>query len=368
MKVLLVTTHLNMGGIGVYTANLARYLKKNDIEVIVASSGGDLAGLLSENNVKHIKLDLKTKAEFGIKVWKAIPKLLRIVRENKIDIMHAQTRVSQALSCIVSKLSGVPYVTTCHGFFKHQRFGRRLFPCWGNKTIAISKSVEKHLTDDFNVDKKNVSMIYNGIEISRYLEPVEKDDDLRKKLNISDDKIIVGTVGRLSPVKGYKYLINAFKEVADKNKDVSLLLVGEGPEKENLLNQINDLALSSNVIMVPGSDGGIEKYFGIIDIFCLPSIEEGLGLSLMEAMASGSGCIATRVGGLKELIDDGDNGLLVPSQDYKALSAAILKLIEDKSLREKLSSNARKKALNSFSIEDSVKKTITVYREAIGGR
>ena len=363
MRVLIITTHLNTGGIGIYTTNLARYLAKRNIEVTVASSGGELLGRLLDNNIKHIDLDIRTKASFGIKTWKAVPKVLRMVRENNIDVIHAQTRVSQVVSCVVSKLSKVPYVTTCHGFFKHQRLGRRIFPCWGDKSIAISKSVEEHLVKDFNVLRENVSMIYNGIETDRYREKRGKDPELMRKLGLGDDDFIIGSVGRHSPVKGYKYLIGAFKDVLDKHREAKLLLVGDGPEKNSLIKRVKELDIRESVIITPGGDEAIEKYYALIDIFCLPSLHEGLGLSLMEAMASGNSCVATNVGGLKELIEDGEDGLLVRKENYGVLSDTILRLMENESLREKIASCAREKALNNFSMEENIAKTIEVYKE-----
>ena len=109
----------------------------------------------------------------------------------------------------------------------------------------------------------------------------------------------------------------------------------------------------------------MEKYLFLMDIFCMPSMHEGLGLSLMEAMAAGRACIASNVGGLPELITNEKDGILVPPGDSEALSRGILRLLDDGGLRRSLAENARKKAFDDFSIERSVKRTIEVYREVI---
>ncbi|RKY42211.1 MAG: hypothetical protein DRP85_03665 [Candidatus Makaraimicrobium thalassicum] len=373
MRILLLTTHLNIGGIGVYTANLARYLKKRGVDVTVASSGGDLEDTLAEGGVPHIKIDIRTKSEFGIKVWKALPVLAGVIRDGGFHILHAQTRVAQVLGYFAGRITRVPFVSTCHGFFKYRRLSRRFFPCWGEKVIAISKSVRKHLLEDFCLSSGRVVLIYNGIELERYIAGrVTRDHDLIRSMGLAGDTAIIGAVGRLSSVKGFKYLISAFKDVISRDRSVPaggvrLLIVGEGPEKGILQEQIRKLGIADSVFLTPGSMP-LEKYLSLLDIFCLPSVHEGLGLSLMEAMAAGRACIASDVGGLSELITSEENGILVPPKDPKALMAAILRLLKDDRFRRRLGDNARKKAADSFSINESVAQTLEVYREVAGGR
>ena len=365
MKILLLTTHLNTGGIGVYTVNLARHLKKEGVDVAVASGGGDLETVLSGSGIRHIPMDIKTKSEFGIKVWKALPFLVDMIKTGGFQLVHAQTRVAQVLGRMSGRFTGVPFISTCHGFFKHRRLSRRLFPCWGKKTIAVSKSVRKHLLEDFHLAPGRVVMIYNGIDLERYLSgKAGRDHGLARSMGMSEDATIVGAIGRLSSVKGFKYLIDAFKDAVSRNDDVRLLIVGEGPEKDALEKQVRLLKITDKVLFAPRGVP-LEKYLSILDIFCLPSVHEGLGMSLMEAMAAGKACIATDVGGLSELIQRGKDGILVPPKDPEALSAAILDLAADAGLRERLGENAREKAANNFSMEEACAKTIKVYEEVI---
>lgn len=368
MKILLLTTHMNAGGIGIYTLSLAGQLKERGVDVTVMSSGGDLESGLEARGVPHITADIKSKSEFGFKMWKTLPFLVRLLKEGKFDIVHSQTRLTQVLSFLAGKLSGVPFISTCHGFFEHKRLSRVLLPCWGSKVIAISKSVSAHLTQDFNVAPERVELVYNGIDTQRF-EKLENNRDhaLLDDLGLADDKLIIGTVGRLSSVKGYKFLISAFKNVIEEDPGVQLLIIGDGPEKDALERQINGLGLEKNVFLTAGNTN-LEKYLELMDIFCLPSLREGLGLSLMEAMAAGRACIASDVGGLAELIDNGTNGLLVPAKDVNALTNAISTLSKDPGQRTHLSGNARKKAMKNFSIEDSVSKTMEVYNNIMGAK
>lgn len=367
MKILLLTTHLNIGGVSVYTVNLAKHLKKEGIEISVASSGGELENVLFDNNIPHIKIEIKTKFEFSHKVLRSLPVLVKLIKHNDFQVIHAQTRVTQVLASIAANLTHISFMSTCHGFFEHKRLSRKLFPCWGDEVIAISDDVRRHLLEDFKLDPNHVKMIHNGIELEKYLSITnEKDRVLMDKIGMNSDVQIVGAVGRLSSVKGFKYLINAFRDVIRKHPDSHLLIVGEGKEKNALEKQVYDIGISDKVT-ITANEFPLVKYLAIMDIFCLPSILEGLGLSLMEAMASEKACIASNIGGISDLITDGEDGVLVPPKNSIILAENISRLLEDAELRKTLGVQARKKAGGNFSIIDSTKKTVEVYAEVIEG-
>lgn len=367
MRVLLLTTHLNTGGIGSYMVNLAGYLKKAGVDVSVASSGGILESKLKDSGIPHATIDIKTKSEFGFKTFKVLPSLLNLVRDGDFDIVHAQTRVAQVAGQLVKFKTGVPLVTTCHGFFKHRRLGRRIFPCWGDKVIAISESVSRHLVEDLGVDPGRVSLVYSGIDLGRYsaLRSGQDAGELKKSVGISEGAFLVGSIGRLSPEKGYTYLIEAFKRALEKRPSMQLLIVGEGREKDLLVRQARESGVSGEVFFASGNDAPLEEYLSLMDVFCLVSLSEGLGLSLIEAMAAGRACIASDVGGLAELVSREKDGVIVPPENAGALSEAILRLAENDALRKQLGDAAREKAMNNFSIERSGEKTVEVYRQVL---
>lgn len=363
MKIMLLTTHLRPGGISVYTASLARHLLRNGIKVLVVSSGGELAER-AEERFPHVKLDINTKCEFGFKVFKNLPALLRICKKENIDLIHAQTRVTQVLGRMASRIAGMPMVTTAHGFYGYKRLSRRFFPCWGDGVIAISKGVEEHLLTDFGISPERVAQIYNGIELEKFLEAPREIKDLKHKLGLPEQCVIIGSVGRLSEVKGYRYLIDACAGIKEKGKDIFLLLVGEGKRAEALRRQAEKSAIKDCFLMTsPRAE--IEKYFFAMDIFVLPSLQEGLGLSLMEAMAAGRACVASRVGGLSELITEGRTGLLAEPGCGESLGRAVGALATDERLRRIMGLAAREKALGEFSIEKSVSGTSDFYRRIL---
>ncbi len=367
MKVLLLTTHLDIGGVAAYIINLAHCLKQEGVDVVVASGGGELESKLSEYGIRHFRLGIRTKSEFGISIWRSLPKLNRHILEEGYDLVHAQTRVAQVLACLSRKFTAVPYVSTCHGFFRSDRLGRKLFPCWGSNVIAISKSVREHLTKDFNISPDKVTMIYNGIDVDRYsrFRVGEKDEELAREVGIEKSVFVIGTVGRLSPVKGHNFLIEAFASAVSRQPAMRLLIIGEGPEKKSLAEQVRLSGLGDKVFFTGGKDKALESFFSIMDVFCLASVSEGLGFSLMEAMAAGRPCVASDIGGLSELIDNGENGLLVPARDPGALGGAILRLSGDENLRKRIAKKAREKALRDFSVRYSALSTVGVYKRVL---
>jgi len=297
MKVLLLATHLNIGGVAVYTINLAKGLKKKDISVWVASSGGELVKRLEKNDIPHLTLGIRTKCEFNPKLILAFFKLLAFIKNNNIDIIHAQTRVTQVLAYFCSRFTRASYVSTCHGFFKKTRIARRFFGAWGKHVIAISDAVVDHLVKDLNVKNNDISLIYNGVDSEVFSQALDKDERgiLKNNLGLAKSPVI-GSISRLSPVKGLKYLLLAMKDILREMPEVRLLLVGEGPSKEYLMGLARKLGIENNVFFALNTTQ-TERFLSIIDVFIFYSLEEGLGLSLLEALASGKACVASNVGG-----------------------------------------------------------------------
>lgn len=377
MNILYLTNHLNIGGITTYVLTLASGLKKRGHKVYIASSGGELLNEFITAGASFIPIPIRTKQEINPKILLSLIKIYPFIKKTGIDLIHSNSRTTQVLASILHRISGVPHVSTCHGFFK-SKISRRLFPCWGQRTIAISEAVKQHLIRDLKVDEKNITVIHNGIDLNKFRgqhfdsaqcssakcpEPVEGKTDnreLRKKEMGLGQGPIVGIIARLSEEKGHEYLIRAMKEVVNIVAPAQLLIVGEGRMRQRLESLVNNLGLGEKVLFFP-SDPRTQDILLVFDIFVLPSTKEGLGLSLMEAQGCGKAVIATNVGGISSLIKDGFNGILVEPADPAALSKAILELLKDKNKREYLGSNARKFIADNFSSEKMVTETEREY-------
>jgi glycosyltransferase involved in cell wall biosynthesis len=365
MKVLLLTTHMNIGGVAVYTVNLAKGLKARGIPVFVASSGGELAASLEKEGITHLQLKMKTKFEFNPKLLPVFFKLLRFIKKNDIDIIHAQTRVAQILAYLLSKVGKASYVCTCHGFFKKKRIGRKLFSAWGNYCIAISDAVREHLIKDFKVKRDNVFLVYTGVDTGRFSARIGEDEKgaLRNTLGFARSPVI-GSVSRLSPVKGLRYLLLAMKDILKEEPSAHLLLVGEGPSKEYLMELARRLGIESNVFFALNTTQA-ERFLSIIDVFVFYSLEEGLGLSLLEALASGKPCVASNVGGISSVIENEATGILVPPKDTHALKEAIVRILKDNALKDSLAKKGNTMVRDKFSLDRMLDEVMGIYEKAI---
>ena len=363
MNILLLANHLNVGGITSYIYSLACGLKAKGHSVYVAASTGDALPKFIDKGIVFIPLPLRTKSEISPKVWVSLTKLMPQVKERKIDIIHANTRVTQVLACFLQKLCGAPFVSTCHGFFK-MRFSRRVFPCWGQKVIAISQQVKDHLVNDFRINEETIRIIHHGIDIDKYrVQSIEYRAEAKNKLGLASGPV-VGIVARLSDVKGHIYLIEAMKKVLLDIPEAQLVIAGEGKMKDELVALSRRLGIGEKVFFIPTLADTL-VVLSALDLFVLPSLKEGLGLSLMEAMACAICVIGSNVGGIKTLIRDGYNGLLVEPKDVNGLYLAISGLLKDPARMKALSDNARNFITGNFSLEQMVSQTEGVYRECL---
>ncbi|MCX5697976.1 MAG: glycosyltransferase family 4 protein [Candidatus Omnitrophica bacterium] len=362
MNILYLTNHLNTGGITSYVLTLSIGLKKKGHNVYIASSGGELLGKFLSEGISFIPIPIKTKSEIHPKIWLSFMMLKGLIRKKDINIIHANTRVTQVLAHLLSDSSGRPYISTCHGFFK-RRFFRLVFPCWGKKTIAISAQVKEHLMRDFNVPQENIEVIHNGIDVEKFARLSHQSSAVRfqikKDLGLGEGPV-VGIIARLSEVKGHTYLIQAMRIVREQVPDAQLLIGGEGKLEKELRAQASDLGLEKNIFFFPNTTD-TRKLLSAMDVFVLPSLHEGLGLALMEAMAAAVAVVGSDIGGIKSLIQHRHSGLLAAPGDVGALAGAIVELLKDPQKRKLFAESARDLIARDFSQEEMVFKTEEAY-------
>jgi glycosyltransferase involved in cell wall biosynthesis len=282
------------------------------------------------------------------------------VKVLKVDVIHANTRVTQVLAALLSLRTGIPYVTTCHGYFK-PRFFRRLWPCWGRRVVAISEPVLRHLTQDFGVPAQRIVLIRHGIDMKRFTEksPQEK-AALRRFWSIPEGKKVVGHIGRLSVVKGQVYFLEAACRLLERRRDIFFLLIGDGPERPALVAFIERCGLAPHIRLVP-STKDTSLALSLIDVFVMPSLEEGLGLSVLEAQAQGVPVAASKVGGLCDIIQDGITGRLVAPRDSSALAEAVAALLDDVAASQRMCEEAQRQVRSAFSEEQMAEATRALH-------
>jgi len=361
MNILMLTTHANTGGITSYILTLGDALTKSGHKVWVVSSGGNCVERMEALGIKHVKLDIRTKSELHPKLWLNFGKLNALINTEKIDVIHAQTRVMQVLGTALSAVTDVHLVTTCHGFFRPRWF-RRTFPCWGEAVIAISKPVAGHLMTDFKVPEVRIHLVPNGIDLDIFkLTNENKRQQARQLLGINASPLI-GIIARLSDVKGINVLIKAMPTVLKAMPTSNLVIVGQGPEEDNLKQITQELGLN-NKIHFKNMLNQPQDILPAFDLFVMPSIMEGLGLSVMEAQACGIPVVASKVGGLIDLIQYGVTGFLVEPNDPEALAERIIEALRNPEKLKNMTQRARHNIEEYFSAQRMARETIKVYEQ-----
>ena len=366
-RVLHLTTHLNIGGITSYIKLLTKEMRKMPYEFYVVSSGGTQETELKANGVRCISMNIKTKSEMSPKLYFAIPKLIRLIQDEKIDLIHAHTRVTQVLAWWLQRFTGIRYVTTCHGFYK-TRIGRRLMPAWGDHVIAISKPVEGSLIHDFKVPKSRVSTIFNAIDIqdlvNRYNN--KNPDQIREELNLPKTSKVIGIVARVVQDKGHEYFLKAAEQLITTSfPDIKILIVGDGPYLNSTKRLVRKLNLNDSVRFL-GNINDITYALSVIDVFVLPAVwREGFGLSIIEAMAVSKPVIVTNIWALNELVHDRVDGLLVEPRNVDELANAMRQLLSDHQLYSKVSVNGAEMVRKEFAISQMAKHIDRLYQTMI---
>lgn len=365
MRILHVTSHLRVGGIGTYVTTLARAQSRRSHHVCVASAGGALAPSLDEAGVLRWQMDLRVKSELHPAVWRAAGRLHAWLRQTPVDVIHAHTRVAQVAAALVSGSSRIPYVTTCHGFFR-PRLGRRLFPCWGRAVIAVSRPVERHLLADFHVPPARVRLVPTGIDTARAGRQVTPEEQApwRQALAAAPGDRLAVVMTRLVPSKGVEHFLRALAEARRHLPGLRGIVIGDGADKHRLEHLAQQLGVARRVLFT-GTVEDPAPLLSLGHLFIFPATGlEGLGLSILEAMAVGLPVVATNVGGVSDVVEHGYSGFLVPPGDVAALAERMAQLAEHRSLAERLGAGARAAVADKFSLERMVEQVEAVYREA----
>ena len=268
---------------------------------------------------------------------KAFISIFCLLRQLKPDIVHTHTSKAGILGRLAAWLARVPLIIhTPHGHVFYGHFGRSLSRIFLQIEKLLGRITHHQIAltpeegNDYlslGVSKpNNTSVIHSGVDVHQFSKGAKQRSKKRKELGIPPDCLVVGYVGWLIPIKGVTYLINAMARVVEQHPESILVLVGKGDDKGEeeikLKEQVKRAGLVDKVLFL-GWRPDVEEIMGCFDIFVLPSLNEGMGRVLVEAMAAGLPIVASRVGGIPDLVKDGHNGLLVPPADAIALEKAM---------------------------------------------
>ncbi|MEW6675764.1 MAG: glycosyltransferase family 4 protein [Nitrospirota bacterium] len=375
MKVLHLITRLDRGGSAKIFLNLIKALKADGIEVIMASG----RSVLPEKDPEVFSRENKVKFYLGpnlvrdinpIKDIKAFFEILFLLRSEKPDVLHTHTSKTGFLGRIAGKLSSIKAVVhTPHGHIFYGYFNRvlsyifllleRLATIFTDKIIALTERERQEYIRLRIADGEKIQTVHNGIYIERFLSVSDK-KKVREELGIKPYLALIGWVGRLVDVKGCEYFIDAAGIIKTRFWDSVFIIAGDGPLRDFLERKAEAIGISESVYFL-GYRTDIPDIIALIDILVISSLNEGLGLVAIEAMASARPVVATNVGGLPEVIIDGKCGFIVPPGNPQPIADAVLKILTNHSLKEKMGIEARERA-QIFDFKNTVKETIPLYK------
>jgi glycosyltransferase involved in cell wall biosynthesis len=375
-KILHIITRLDPGGSSTNTIETVSRLDKEKFDAFLISgvTQNVSVNLLESLNREGISFLFIGYLQRDISIWhdlKAFFALYRYIKKEKYDIVHTHSSKAGILGRWAAWLAGTrhivhtPHGHVFYGYFKNFLtkffiFIERITSSFTSKIITLT-DIEQIEYLERNIARPNqLVTIPSGIDIRMFRSDGKKNKEFLDKWKIPRDHQIIGSVTRLDPIKGNRYLIEAMPRIIQEFPKTTLVLLGDGSEKSYLEYLIENLNISDHVVLC-GYQMNVNSWLHLIDIFVLASINEGMGRAILEAMASGLPVIATKTGGIPELIQDGVNGILIPTKNSQMISDAVLKLIRNPNLRQHYGENGLKSVTEKFGIEMMVKNLESLY-------
>ncbi|MBF0571562.1 MAG: glycosyltransferase family 4 protein [Candidatus Omnitrophica bacterium] len=378
IKVLHIITRLDRGGSSINTIETVSRLDPNKFEAFLISGctndpDGSIEASLKMKNIRYVFF---TDLQREISVWKDIKayfKLYNFIKRGRFDIVHTHSSKAGILGRWAAKYAGVKRIIhTPHGHIFYGYFGpiqTALF-IWLERTTALitdkiitltNRGKQEHIDFKIAACDKFVT-IYSGIDpqAKTVFNSQEKKEQFKEQWHIPQKSFIFGYVGRLDPIKGISYLVDAISRMVRQYPQSHLLLVGDGSERQKLRQKSDALGLNNHISFV-GFQKEPDRFIECMDVFVLASLNEGMGRAILEAMAYGKPVIATKVGGVPELVEDGLSGLLVPARDTDAFVAAMIRLIKDRELLQGMGGQAKVRVGDNFSLDKMVRDIEHLY-------
>lgn len=355
-------------GAEVQLATTASYLARTDLDVTaVLFNDGRLA-----DELRNLGIDVTVIDEARHNSLAIVASLARFLIERRIEVVHTHRYKDTVLGTIAARLAGVPYVVrTMHGlrepmegwnrvkFGAYEQLDNVMLRRFADRVIAVSNRMAGTLIAN-GFKSSQVTTIHNGIDLATVV-PSRSAEDMKRELGVTDASIVIGAVGRLSPVKGHGTLIHAARLILDRVPRARFVIAGDGP----LQSELKSLAARTGIdraCVFLGARADINDVIAALDVFVLPSLSEGLPMAVLEAMAAGKPVVVSRVGGLPEVIQQGTSGVLVPPGDAPALAAACVDLANDRERAARIGAEAKRVVTTEFSHERSGAAVVDLYR------
>jgi glycosyltransferase involved in cell wall biosynthesis len=362
MRVLHLNTERTWRGGEQQVLYLMEGLRARSVEqLLVAQEGGVMAARAAEKGLP-VK-PLRMRGEVDVLAVLA----LHAIMKDGFTIVHAHTSHAHSLGALAAALPGAgrPKVVVARrvdfSIFRRSFLGLNRFKYLHgvDRYVTVSHAIKDVLLAD-GLPGSMISVVHSGIDLERIESAPDRREELRRELDVPPGHRLVANVAHMADHKGQIYLVEAAPLVLAKLPDVTFAIVGDGELRASLEARARELGVP---IRFPGFREDVPSILKALDVFVMPSHMEGLGTSVLDAMAAGAPVVGTEAGGMREMLEHGKNGLVCPVRDPRALAAAITQLLRDPGEAHRLAAQARRDVRERFSKEAMVEKTLAVYRE-----
>jgi glycosyltransferase involved in cell wall biosynthesis len=367
VKVVRVIARLNIGGPAIHVINLTAGLDPTRFESMLVTGTesrgeGSMLDLARARGVTPVIIPgMVGEATLNQRDLKALIALCRLLRRERPHIVHTHTAKAGVLGRVAARLAGVPVVVhTFHGHVLHGyysplknwllRRAERGLGLLSDRLITVSEQVKRDLVRYYVADAEKITVIPLGLDLEPFLASAGLRGKLRRELGMSNGEALVGIVGRIFPIKNHRLFLDAAAHVAAAVDSVRFLVVGDGVLRPAMEDYARALGIAHRVVFT-GWRRDLPSIYPDLDVLVVSSNNEGTPVSAIEAMAAGCPVVATRVGGLPDLIEDGETGCLVPPRDAAGLAASIVRVLRDRKMARSLGQAAQAIVARRFTVE-----------------
>lgn len=329
----------------------------------VNNNKGQFCSVLENKNILYQNLNQRMTYDPFL-----IPQALKIVNKYKLNILESHGYKSHLVCMSIKRMTGIPWIAFFHGWtslnFKIKCYNileNVLLGC-ADRIVPVSQGMIKKLNLRL-IDKQKIRTIYNAVDPSE-LSADADDENIREKYGIKVDDQLAAVVGRFSPEKGHIYLVNALPKIHHKFPNLKVMFIGEGNEEESLKKIINEMGLNQNIIFT-GYQEDLGAFYKEIDLLILPSLSEGMPNVALEAMLYSKPVVATRVGGVPEVVMDGVTGKVVDPYNSEQLANAVTGLLENSDDLLAFGMAGRQRVIDHFCPVQRVKNIAALYEDVL---
>lgn len=358
LKILHIEAGKHLYGGALQVVHLVEALRARGVDSLLACpEGSEIAGVASKHcEVLPMRMGGDADAPLTLR-------LMRSIRSHSPDLIHVHSRRGADIwGGLAARMSGVPAIISRRVDNPESLLQARLKYAMYRRVIGISRKIRDVLAAE-QVPEHKLWCVRSAVDPAPWLVPVDR-PAFRTEFKLPDDALTIGMAAQLIPRKGHRHLLATLPALCAEFPRLHVLLFGRGPLKAELRAEIDALGLSGRVRMA-GFRDDLPRWLGGLDVFAHPAEMEGLGVAVLQASAAGVPVVASRAGGLPEVVDHGSTGLLVPPADPLELGNALRRLLDDEALRIHMGASGRARMLRHFSIDAMADGNLAVYRACL---